>query len=67
MSDALDKALKECTEANPDSLWRCNDILKKYPTKTKSDTSKVTGEIGVKGPNYGKTKEKFKRQPRKEG
>ena len=64
--DKLDKALRKCTEANPDSLWKCNSILKKYPKKAPPDTSKVTGTIGVKGPNYGKTKAKFKRQPPKE-
>ena len=64
--DKLDKELRACTEANPDSLWKCNKILEKYPKKSPPDTSKVTGGLGVKGPNYGKTKAKFKRQPPKE-
>ena len=68
----LSKALAGCMEANPDSLWKCNKILRKftkaYPSDAvkKDDPKKTIKTIGVKGPNYGKTKAKYQRQPRKE-
>ena len=55
---SLDQLLKECTEANSDSLWKCNPILEKYPQKAPVDTSKVKTYVGVRGPNYGKKKKK---------
>jgi|TARA_Y100000310_G_scaffold34002_1_gene32129 hypothetical protein len=66
----LQKELAKCMEKYKDDkefgYSKCNAILEQIPTDTtKSDTT-TTGSIGVKGPNYGKTKAKYQRQPRKE-
>ena len=65
----VQKALKECMEKykdNPDERWKCNTILEQIPTDTTETDTTTTGSIGVRGPNYGKTKAKYKRQPPKE-
>ena len=66
----LQEHLSECMRKYKDNkklgYSKCNHILAQFPQKTVTEEPKQTGKLGVKGPGYGNTEEKFKRQPRKE-